>query len=152
MRSTTSEMKQKLHTLADVLVTLVIYYLVGVAAHEFWHCRIAEALGYGARACFPSWISGFVVVEPFPTDPLHIALIGVAGGGGVALLYALISHFTADWETDLVLWFFAPLHGFYAVCEVFYVLRLLPLWALGALPVPPALVVLLWKLRQHGYL
>lgn len=117
-----------------------------------WHCRIAEALGYQAKAWFPNWISGFTLIEPFPTSAIHLALIGIAGGGGVALFYVLISHFTNDWETDLVLWFYAPLHGFYAIFEMAYMLRFVPLWALSTLPIIPAFVVLLWKLRRHGYI
>jgi len=132
-------MKQKINHLADLLATFVIYWLMGVALHEYWHANVARMLGYQARAAF-GWSWGFVAFEIMPAG-WHAWIIAFAGGGGVALFYVLIAHFTCDWEHDLVMRFFAPLHGVYAVFEMLWFAGLAPF--IFALVIPPvaALIV-----------
>ena len=132
---------------SDMLITLVLYYMMGVALHEYWHANVARILGYSASAHF-HWFSGWVDLPVFPTNPLHIILIGIVGGGGVALFYILISLFTNDWETKMVLNLFAPLHGTYAICEVLYLFELISIQVLAVIPIVITVSILIWTNRK----
>jgi len=102
--------------------------------HEAFHCNIARMLGYEATAHFPTFFSGYVLLTPYPTNILDIFLIGIAGGGMVALFYALIALFTNDWETDLIMRLFVPLSASYALLEPIYLLGIISLTILSTLP------------------
>lgn len=137
-----SPSRSPLFTAADVAVTFAIYLLVGIALHEFAHYQVARALGYEAVAHFPSWFSGFVLIlAPGPLPLLDSLLISIAGGGAVALAYVGIGAFTKDWEHDLVLGFFAVLHGVYAPLEALWLLGVLPRAVADIVPTSAAVLV-----------
>ena len=135
---------------ADLLVTFAIYFLLSLAAHEMFHAQLARELGYGAVVKFPSWASGYVLINPFPINVLHIAIIGLVGGGLVALFYLLISIFTSDWETNLIMFYFVPWQALYAVMEVLYLLRYVPISILGTVPALVAVIPLTYKVWKDS--
>jgi len=130
--------------IADYVTTGIVYYIAGVTLHEFFHYRVASVLGYEVEAHFPTLLSGFVSI-PSSIPPLHLFMIGIAGGAFTCLFFALTSLFTKDVQTDVVLGFFAPIHGFYAVFEVLYLFNVLPLWVSGTVPVMLSAPILLFK-------
>lgn len=133
----------------DFIFTFVIYYILALGAHEMFHAQLARMLGYEAITKFPSLTSGYVLISPFPTNMIHILLIGLAGGGLVALFYVILSFVTDDWETDMVMWFYVPFQGIYAVLEVLYLLRHLNIVFLGLVPPAIALVPFMWKITER---
>jgi len=127
-------MRERVYLAADLLITFVIYWLMGVALHEYWHANVARALGYPTKAVF-GWTWGYVVPEVMPAG-WDAWVIALSGGGGVALFYIWIAFFVDDWEHDLVMWFFAPLHGSYAIFEALWYAAGVPfVWALIVPPV-----------------
>ena len=99
-----------------------------------FHAEIARILGYNATVSFPSWSSGYTVISPLPSSIFHKFLIGIAGGGLVALFYFLIALFTKDWETSLIMKFFVPWQVIYAIFEFGYLLGYIPIKLLGTVP------------------
>ena len=126
--------KESIKTVADFIITFVVYLLLSLGAHEMFHAEIARMLGYNASASFPSWNSGYTVISPLPSSLLHKFLISVAGGGLVALFYFLIGLFTRDWETGMIMKFFVPWQAVYALFEFGYMLGYIPLKFLGIVP------------------
>jgi hypothetical protein len=126
--------KGSIKTAADFVITFVLYLLLSLGAHEMFHAEIARMLGYNATVSFPSWSSGYTVISPLPSSLLHKFLISVAGGGLVALFYFLIGLFTRDWETSLIMKFFVPWQGIYALFEFGYMLGYVPINLLGTVP------------------
>jgi hypothetical protein len=124
----------------------MIYYLLSIGAHELFHASLARSLGYKAQTSF-YWFWGYVSFQDVPVG-WHAWAIPLIGGLAVALLYILISHFTEDWETDMVLTFFAPLHGSYAVMEALWFNGFVPIWAAKLLPLPVAVATLIWRLMK----
>jgi hypothetical protein len=128
-----SWIRDKVRTFFDVSFMFIIYYMVGVAIHEFMHYNIGSMLGYTPSAHF-TWVSGYVTFTPSFTVPDAI-MIGIAGGLGVCIFYVLLSYFTSDWESDLALQFFAVLHGVYSVHEVLWVLGKIPKELMAFVPI-----------------
>jgi len=146
-------MRQKLYKFTDFTITLILYWIFGTAAHEMAHALTGQGLGWTASVSYPNPFAGWTSFPQWQQMPfIHIALIAFAGGAVVCAMFLLLAHFTEDWETDMVLWLFAPLHGIYAVFEVGYIMHAVPLWALASIPVLPAMIIWFWKLRKHGYI
>jgi len=133
----------------DFIFTFLIYFFMALGAHEMFHAQLGRMLGYQAIVHFPSWTSGFVTFTPLPVDLLHIFLIGIAGGGLVALFFFGISFVTDDWETDMVMWFFVPFQGIYAILEVLYMMHLVGIVFLGLVPPAIAVVPFIWKITER---
>ena len=143
--------KSRYFVLLDFIITLAVYYLLIPGVHEAFHCNIARLLGYKAYAHFPTFISGYVTIVPYPTNTLHIILIGVAGGGFVALFYALVSLFTSDWETDLVMRLFIPHSALYAILEPVYLLGYISLTLAGILPCIFSVTLFVMLMIKEGH-
>ena len=127
-------MKERIKTAVDFVITFLVYLLLSFGAHEMFHAEIARMLGYNATVSFPSWSSGYTFISPLPSSILHKFLISIAGGGLVALFYFLIGLFTRDWETGLIMKFFVPWQGIYAIFEFGYMLGYVPIKFLGTVP------------------
>lgn len=125
--------KERVRGFVDLLFVFVIYYMIGVSAHEFFHYNVGSMLGYTPSAHF-TWFSGYVTFTPSFTVPDAI-MVGIAGGLGVCIFYVLLSYFTDDWESDMSLHFFAVLHGVYSVHEVLWVLGKIPIELMAIVPI-----------------
>lgn len=126
-------LKDRVRVFLDVAFVFIIYYMIGVYAHEAFHYNIGGMLGYTPSAHF-TWFSGYVTFTPSFAVPDAI-MIGIAGGLGVCIFYVLLSYFTSDWESDLALQFFAVLHGVYSVHEVLFVLHKIPKELMAFVPI-----------------
>ena len=133
-RSENLTVKESIKPAADFVVTFLVYLLLSLGAHEMFHAEIARMLGYNATVSFPSWSSGYTVISPLPSSVLHKFLISIAGGGLVALFYFLVGLFTRDWETGLIMKFFVPWQGIYAIFEFGFMLGFIPIKLLGTVP------------------
>lgn len=140
-------LRSELWKISDFWITFILYYAVGVALHEYWHANVAKILGYSATANF-HWFSGWINLSPYPINPFHIILIGIVGGGGVALFYMLIALFTEDWKTRMVLHIFAPLHGTYAICEVLYLFEYISIQTLAIVPIIVTITIMIIMNRK----
>ena len=146
-------MRQKIHKFIDFTVTFVLYWIFGSATHEMAHALTGQALGWAAGVSYPNPFMGWTSFPQWQQIPfLHVVLIAFAGGAVVCAIFIILSYYTTDWETDMVLWLFAPLHGIYAVFEVGYILHIIPLWALASIPILPAMVIWFWKLGREDYI
>jgi len=144
-------MRQKFHKFIDFSVTFILYWVAAVGLHEMAHALTGQALGWTASVSYPSPFAGWVSFPQWQQIPfIHVVLIAFAGGATVCVLYLILSHYTEDWETDMVLWFFAPMHGIYAIFEVGYIMHVIPIWVLASIPVLPAVIIWMLKLKHEG--
>lgn len=141
--------RESLYRLMDLVVTWVVYALVMIPLHEAFHYWMASMLGYKATIGLPSPFLGYTEIEPVPTNPVHIFLLAVVGGLGVALVYYLISLFTKDEETDIVVGYFAIGSLIYAGFEVIYLFGFIPAWTLGIVPWTLAYIPMLYRLYRR---
>jgi len=135
----------------DFAVTFILYYIFGVALHEMGHALVGQALGWQASVTYPSPWAGWTSFPQWQQMPmLDMVLIALAGGLIVCAFFLILSAFTEDWESDMVLLFFAPLHGFYSLFEVAYILHAIPQWVLATIPILPAAIIWMWMLKTRG--
>lgn len=141
--------RDRLWKVSDISITFILYYMMGIALHEYWHVNIARMRGYTVSSAYFNWFSGYALLKPYPANMLDIVLVGLFGGLGVALFYGLISLFTNDWETRLIQTLFIPWQIFYAIFEVFYLLDYISINDLVAIPlvlgITIATIIFFWR-------
>ena len=53
-RSENLNLKERIKTAVDFVITFLVYLLLSLGAHEMFHAEIARMLGYNATVSFPS--------------------------------------------------------------------------------------------------
>ena len=90
-------MKRLFLSLAEYVVCFMLYTWFTVPLHEWIHLEVLKWLG-GDGYIIKTWYGGAVIFTKPPSNPTIVAL---AGGLGVAILYALIfywDYYDGDWE------------------------------------------------------
>ena len=141
---------KSIKSVIDVFYTLIFYLIVTCAVHEMSHSLVGNLLGWQSFVSFPNPFSGWTSFPQWAIMPLsNVIIIAFAGGAITCLLMMLMSYFTEDWETDLILYFIIPMQGIYAIFEIGYILRYFDIMILGTLPSLLALPITFWLIKRH---
>jgi len=82
-----AKLPKKAHKAVDFLISLAVYYILAVFAHEAFHYIACKALGGDGYITFPGIIAGYF----YPTVlPPHSWIVGLAGGLGAGFLMLLL--------------------------------------------------------------
>jgi len=106
----------------DLIQSLLTYYIASVTLHEWFHVMAGYAFGVKLIVVYKPDLSGFCKWVTWTTDPAALFTIGIAGGMGVAALYAVAYLFERDPEDRIAFLVVGSGHALYAVAEGFYAL------------------------------
>ena len=108
----------------DYIQSLAFFYIISIALHEWGHVAAGWIFNVKMIVIYKPDLSGIAKWTTYPHSTLELAVIGVAGGMTVCILYMLALIFESDREDRLALCIIGMGHGFYAIGEVFAVLNI----------------------------
>lgn len=79
----------KRQKIIDLIITFVVWFIVAMPIHEFWHYQVGSWLGgKGFYITYPNFLSGLC---SWADPPSHIWAVCIAGGLGTAIIMFLLT-------------------------------------------------------------
>jgi hypothetical protein len=120
-------LKNGLASIGEFVTCFILYFWLTLAIHEFLHLNVLRWLGGDGHIILTSY-GGAMVYDVVSPNPYSGILVGLAGGVGVAAIYAVLALWNwkdADFEEWAALIPIAAMQLGYGIYEVVF-LKILP--------------------------
>uniref|UniRef100_A0A6M3J3M8 Uncharacterized protein n=1 Tax=viral metagenome TaxID=1070528 RepID=A0A6M3J3M8_9ZZZZ len=84
-----SKFRNLMESMAEYVLSVVMGLLVAVGIHELVHLKMLQFFGGNGYISIDIWGNGWMTFTQYPAEAWMLTVTALAGGVGVALIYAL---------------------------------------------------------------